>query len=254
MFDNVGHGGADASAFDPKRYATLDGYAQDVIDICRRLQLAEIVLVAHSVSATIGSGGAARARALRETDHDRSFALLYGRWRLSRRVHPGVDIVATYDARRKWSDRGRNPGAACQADLLRWLVRQRGRCQLRRGIPRRRGSGKHQALDSPSSAETALLEFRETARGTRSFGHSGCGGTAPSSGIAERNVPVLNERGEIIAVEGIAREYHRSQAGQGRNNGNSTETLEERMRTRSESCGVLLCSARQCSHRLKLND
>jgi sigma-B regulation protein RsbQ len=35
LFDHVGHGRSDHSAFDPERYATLDGYAQDVLDIFR---------------------------------------------------------------------------------------------------------------------------------------------------------------------------------------------------------------------------
>jgi sigma-B regulation protein RsbQ len=60
LFDYVGHGGADRSAFDPVRHARLDGYAQDLLDICQQLELAEIVLVAHSVSATIGMLAALR--------------------------------------------------------------------------------------------------------------------------------------------------------------------------------------------------
>lgn len=60
LFDYVGHGGADASAFDPQRYATLDGYAQDVIEICRHLALSNVLFVGHSVSATIGMLAALR--------------------------------------------------------------------------------------------------------------------------------------------------------------------------------------------------
>ncbi len=54
LFDHVGLGGSDLSAFDPKRYATLRGYAQDVLDICRALDLDDVVFVGHSVSAMIG--------------------------------------------------------------------------------------------------------------------------------------------------------------------------------------------------------
>jgi sigma-B regulation protein RsbQ len=54
LFDYVGNGHSDASAFDPSRYATLRGYAEDVLDICRELDLEEVVLVGHSVSAMIG--------------------------------------------------------------------------------------------------------------------------------------------------------------------------------------------------------
>ena len=52
-FDYVGAGGSDRSAYDPERYATLDGYAQDVLEICEALDLKDVVLVGHSVSATI---------------------------------------------------------------------------------------------------------------------------------------------------------------------------------------------------------
>src|SRR6195952_1326924 len=60
LFDHVGHGGSDHSAFDPERYATLDGYARDVLDICAELGLDEaVVFVGHSVSAMIGALAAA---------------------------------------------------------------------------------------------------------------------------------------------------------------------------------------------------
>jgi sigma-B regulation protein RsbQ len=56
LFDHVGHGGSDSGAFDPERYATLDGYARDVLEICDELGLDEdVVLVGHSVSAMIGA-------------------------------------------------------------------------------------------------------------------------------------------------------------------------------------------------------
>jgi len=54
VFDHVGHGGSDVSAYDRSRYATLDGYAQDVLDICREFDLADAIFVGHSVSAMIG--------------------------------------------------------------------------------------------------------------------------------------------------------------------------------------------------------
>ena len=38
-FDHVGAGGSDLSAYDPDRYATLDGYADDVLEICDELDL-----------------------------------------------------------------------------------------------------------------------------------------------------------------------------------------------------------------------
>jgi sigma-B regulation protein RsbQ len=60
LFDHVGHGGSDAAAFDDRRYATLDGYATDVLDICEELQLEDVIFVGHSVSAMIGVLAAAR--------------------------------------------------------------------------------------------------------------------------------------------------------------------------------------------------
>ena len=52
-FDYVGAGASDRSAYDPKRYATLNGYAEDILEICRALDLRDVVLVGHSVSATV---------------------------------------------------------------------------------------------------------------------------------------------------------------------------------------------------------
>jgi sigma-B regulation protein RsbQ len=54
-FDHVGAGGADRSAYDPQKYADLSGYAADVLDIVRALDLRDVVFVGHSVSAMIGA-------------------------------------------------------------------------------------------------------------------------------------------------------------------------------------------------------
>jgi sigma-B regulation protein RsbQ len=54
LFDHVGFGGSDHAAWDPQRYTTLDGYARDVLEICRELEIAGAVFVGHSVSAMIG--------------------------------------------------------------------------------------------------------------------------------------------------------------------------------------------------------
>lgn len=61
LFDYVGAGRSDLSAYDPKRYASLDGYAQDVLDICEALELHDVVFVGHSVSAMVGVLAARRA-------------------------------------------------------------------------------------------------------------------------------------------------------------------------------------------------
>jgi len=60
LFDIVGMGGSDASAWSPERYATLDGYATDVLEILDTLSLEGVVFVGHSVSAMIGALAAAR--------------------------------------------------------------------------------------------------------------------------------------------------------------------------------------------------
>lgn len=54
LFDHVGFGNSDHSAWDPSRYATLEGYAEDVLEICRELDLTDVVFVGHSVSSMIG--------------------------------------------------------------------------------------------------------------------------------------------------------------------------------------------------------
>src|SRR4051794_8599940 len=61
LFDLVGMGGSDVSAHDPERYASLGGYAQDVVEILAELDLRDAVFVGHSVSAMIGVLAAARA-------------------------------------------------------------------------------------------------------------------------------------------------------------------------------------------------
>jgi sigma-B regulation protein RsbQ len=60
MFDHVGHGKSDVSAFDREKYATLDGYATDVLEICHELNLQRVIFVGHSVSAMVGILAAAR--------------------------------------------------------------------------------------------------------------------------------------------------------------------------------------------------
>ncbi|MBM0205653.1 alpha/beta hydrolase [Micromonospora sp. STR1s_5] len=61
LFDHVGAGGSDLSAYDPEKYGSLDGYADDLIEICRELGVQEGVFVGHSVSAMVGVLAAKRA-------------------------------------------------------------------------------------------------------------------------------------------------------------------------------------------------
>jgi sigma-B regulation protein RsbQ len=53
LFDLVGSGG-NTAPYDPDRYATLDGYAADVVDLLDAMGLQDVVFVGHSVSAMIG--------------------------------------------------------------------------------------------------------------------------------------------------------------------------------------------------------
>jgi sigma-B regulation protein RsbQ len=54
LFDHVGAGSSDLSAYDRRKYASLQGYAADVLQICRELELRDVVFVGHSVSSMIG--------------------------------------------------------------------------------------------------------------------------------------------------------------------------------------------------------
>ena len=54
LLDYVGSGKSDLAAYDPKRYATLDGYAQDVLDVVHALDLHDVIFVGHSVSSMVG--------------------------------------------------------------------------------------------------------------------------------------------------------------------------------------------------------
>jgi sigma-B regulation protein RsbQ len=53
FFDQVGTGGADPAAYDPHKYATLHGYAQDVVAICEALALQEVTIIGHSEGALV---------------------------------------------------------------------------------------------------------------------------------------------------------------------------------------------------------
>jgi sigma-B regulation protein RsbQ len=60
LFDHVGAGRSDLSAWDPVRYRRLDGYAEDVLQILQAVDMPPVVFVGHSVSAMIGLLAAAR--------------------------------------------------------------------------------------------------------------------------------------------------------------------------------------------------
>ncbi|MFI6374303.1 alpha/beta fold hydrolase [Streptomyces sp. NPDC050546] len=54
LFDYVGSGGSDLSAWSEERYSSLHGYAADVVDVCAEVDLRQAVFVGHSVSAMVG--------------------------------------------------------------------------------------------------------------------------------------------------------------------------------------------------------
>ena len=64
LFDHVGAGGSDRSAYDPAKHSALGGYAGDVVELCRELGVRGGVFVGHSVSAMVGVLAAKRAPGL----------------------------------------------------------------------------------------------------------------------------------------------------------------------------------------------
>ncbi|MGZ5286657.1 MAG: alpha/beta fold hydrolase [Flavisolibacter sp.] len=54
LFDYVGAGNSDVKSYNPERYRSLNGYAQDVLDVCGALELKDAIFVGHSVSSMIG--------------------------------------------------------------------------------------------------------------------------------------------------------------------------------------------------------
>ncbi len=60
LFDYVGAGKSDITAYVDSRYNNLNGYADDVLEICEALALKDIIFVGHSVSSMIGLLAAVR--------------------------------------------------------------------------------------------------------------------------------------------------------------------------------------------------
>ncbi|QMU30952.1 alpha/beta fold hydrolase [Adhaeribacter radiodurans] len=54
LFDHVGAGNSDLSAYDKQKYNSLNGYAEDLLAICQALNLSNVILIGHSVGAMIG--------------------------------------------------------------------------------------------------------------------------------------------------------------------------------------------------------
>lgn len=54
LFDHVGAGKSDMSAYSPRRYSSIHSYAEDLLELCAELHLSEVILVGHSVSGMVG--------------------------------------------------------------------------------------------------------------------------------------------------------------------------------------------------------
>lgn len=54
LFDHMGCGRSDISAYDAQRYTSLDAYADDLVNLVQSLQLEQPVFIGHSVSGAIG--------------------------------------------------------------------------------------------------------------------------------------------------------------------------------------------------------
>jgi len=55
LFDYVGSGKSDISAYNRERYGSLDGYAKDILDIIEAIDLENVTLIGHSVSSITGA-------------------------------------------------------------------------------------------------------------------------------------------------------------------------------------------------------
>jgi sigma-B regulation protein RsbQ len=53
LFDQVGAGRSDVTAYDPVHHGRLEGYAQDLVEIAEALDLQDAVVVGHSVGASV---------------------------------------------------------------------------------------------------------------------------------------------------------------------------------------------------------
>ncbi len=67
LMDHVGAGGSDISAYDSAKYASLDGYADDIVELGRELSIHDGIFVGHSVSAMIGVLASIKAPELFDT-------------------------------------------------------------------------------------------------------------------------------------------------------------------------------------------
>jgi sigma-B regulation protein RsbQ len=55
LYDLVGSGNSEISAYDFNKYSTLEGYADDLIELCDSQKWTSVIFVGHSVSSMIGA-------------------------------------------------------------------------------------------------------------------------------------------------------------------------------------------------------
>ena len=53
LYDLVGAGQSDLTAYDSEKYSSLDGYAQDLAEVINEFASGPVIVVGHSVSAMI---------------------------------------------------------------------------------------------------------------------------------------------------------------------------------------------------------
>jgi sigma-B regulation protein RsbQ len=63
LLDHVGSGGSDMAAYDSVKYGALEGYVQDLLDICEELDLHEVTVIGHSIGAMMAIALASQAPA-----------------------------------------------------------------------------------------------------------------------------------------------------------------------------------------------
>lgn len=77
LFDYVGSGGSDLSAYTSERYGSLRGYVQDVLDIVEALELRDVIFIGHSVRSMIGMLAIHRTAGIFcAIDHDRAISAI----------------------------------------------------------------------------------------------------------------------------------------------------------------------------------
>jgi sigma-B regulation protein RsbQ len=71
LYDHMGAGRSDLSAYDRTKYSSIHGYADDLLEICRALDVKGGIFVGHSVSAMIGV-----LAAIKEPEHFAKLVLI----------------------------------------------------------------------------------------------------------------------------------------------------------------------------------